>query len=74
VGETGLAHAADGLDAPGDADVDIRLQLLGGFCAVVAKDAGDGVGEVEALSVGGEAQRLDLRDAVMPLFEKIVFQ
>jgi hypothetical protein len=74
VRESRFAHAAEGLHASGDTNGHVRLQLFGGFRAVVAQDFGNGVSEIEALSVCGKSQRFDLRDAFVALLEKIVFQ
>ena len=70
----GLAHAAHGLNAAGDAHLRRLLELLRGLRAVVPQDLRNGVREIEALAVRLKPQRLDLRDALVALFEKIVFQ
>ena len=74
VQEAGLAHAADGLDAAGDAHVRLVGQFFGGLRAVLGENLRNGVSEIEALAVGPEAERLDLGGAAQALFEQIVFE
>ena len=67
VHESGLAHAADGLDAAGDADLGFIGELFRGFGRVRCENLRNGVREIESLAVGAEAERLDFRDAAQAL-------
>ena len=53
--ETGFPHAADRLDAAGDADSYWGLELFGGEGRVFGDDVRYGVCEFEALAVSAEA-------------------
>jgi hypothetical protein len=69
VREAGLAHVAQGHQAPGNADAHLRRQLFGGLRAIARQDVRNGVGELEPLSVRAVAQGLDLANARQALFE-----
>ena len=73
--ETGLAHAADGHDAAGDAHLDARLQLCSAvFVAVFGQDLRDGVREIEPLAVRLKPERFNFGDATDALLVQIVFE
>lgn len=75
VGETGLAHAADGGEAAGEADLRLfSFELFGGLRGEGGEDGRDGGGKVEALAVGAETECLDFTDAGKALVEEILFQ
>jgi hypothetical protein len=67
--EPGLAHAAQGLHAPGDAHAHRRGQFFRGLRTVFSQNGGDRVAEFEALAVGPETQRLDLANALQALLQ-----
>ena len=52
VRETGLAHAAQGLHASGDADGAPRTSSSAVFAPYSAQDGGNRVAELEALAIG----------------------
>ena len=65
VQEAGLAHAAHGLDAAGDArPAACRAKFLGGLRAVFAENLRNGMREIEPLAVGAESERFNLGGAV----------
>jgi hypothetical protein len=63
VGESGFAHAADGHDTAGYADFDFWFQLFGGLAGILGQDLRDGVGEIEAVTIGLETESFNLIDA-----------
>ena len=73
VHEARFTHAADGLDAPGNTDTDFRNQLLSGAGGVFTQNAGDGGGEIEALTEGLVTEGLDIAYAGGALFKQFVF-
>ena len=60
--KAGLAHAADGLDASGDAHADFGHKFFRGFRGVFGQNFGDGMGEIERCR-RAEAERFDLAHA-----------
>ena len=74
VREARLAHAAQGLDAPGNAHMHRYGKFFRSLRLVFGQNGGDRVGEFEALAVGPETQRLDLANALQALLQKLVFQ
>jgi hypothetical protein len=72
--ESGLAHAPDCENAAGHAHGYMRLQLLGGLVAVLSQDLLDGVGEIEAMAVGLETERLDFSDSADTLLVQLFFR
>ena len=73
--EAGLAHAADGQDAAGETHRDAGgVEFFGGLRAAFGPNLGDRVGEVEALPVGPEPQRLDLANAREALFKLLLLE
>jgi hypothetical protein len=75
VQESGLAHAAHGLDAAADLHRRARgLEFTGVLRAVGGEDGGDGVREVVAGAVRFPAQRLNLFQRRKTLFQKLLFE
>jgi hypothetical protein len=72
--ETGLPHHPFSGDSPGDANLDMRLELLCGLIPVFRQDLWNRVAKIETLTVSSKAERFNLRDAPDTLIVKIVFQ
>src|ERR1017187_863995 len=72
--EPSLAHAAQGLHSPGDADTHRRREFFRGLRGIFSQNGGDRVAEFEALAVGPETQRLDLANPLQALLQQLVFQ
>ena len=61
VGESGLAHEANGHDASGDANVDaVLVEFLGGLGRVVGEDLFDRVSEFVFAAIRGLAESFNL--------------
>ena len=74
VREARLAHAADGLNAAGNANGDRGLELLGRLGRVFGYDFGNGMGELEPLAVGFKAKSFDFMDAAQALLKQVIFE
>src|ERR1039458_3767946 len=72
--EPSLAHAAQGLNSPGDPDSNRRRRFLRGVRGIFSQNGGDRVAEFEALAVGPETQRFDLANPPEALLQQLVFQ
>ncbi len=75
VHETRLAHAADGLDAPGDASARISGTSSSAVLSPkFAQHVRNRLREIEALAEGHVSQRFDLAHARRALLKQFVFQ
>ena len=75
VGETGFAHAANGLQTAADLHFDARgFQALRRVFVGPRRDFGQLMRGVKTMTVRGEAQLFDLPHALQALREQILFQ
>src|SRR5262245_48305399 len=74
VGESGLSHPADCLDAATDPDADKRLELLRRFRPLFSQDLRNGVAEIKTLPVGGESEGFDLANALRTLPDELLLE
>jgi len=74
MGEPGLSHAPDGLDAPGYARSHWRLELFGRARAMGFQDLWNRVRRIESMSVRMVAERFDLFNAQDALAQQIIFE
>ena len=70
MGETGLAHASNGMNTTRDLDRDaIRFEFFRRFGGLLSENLRNGMCEIESLSVGVEAKRFDLTNTLCALLK-----